>query len=348
MGFTRAFRLEDDTVLILDQTRLPSEEAWVALRTWQDAHEAIRRLRVRGAPLIGVVAAHALALAVKPGATIEAARQALEEAARGLVAARPTAVNLAWAVGEVMGSPAVAAATTAVDLHRAVSARADELAREDEATGEAIARHGADLLAPATGVLTHCNTGSLATAGPGTALAAIVSRHRRGGGVHVYVSETRPLFQGSRLTAFELASEGIPYTVVSEGARAALLATGRVDAAIVGADRIAVNGDVANKIGTYDLAVAARHHGIPLYVAAPFSTFDAGARTGKDIPIEERDPEEILRFGSIRLAPPGADAWNPAFDVTPSELVAAYVTERGVYRPPLPEDLFQRGTDRRD
>lgn len=342
----RAFRFEDDTLFILDQTRLPSEEVWVACSRWQDTAEAIRMLRVRGAPLIGVVAAHALALAVSPTASLDAARGSLEEAAGGLRAARPTAVNLAWAVAEVVGAPAVAAASDAAALRIAVLDIAGGLAREDEALGEAIGRHGAELLSGASGILTHCNTGSLATAGPGTALAAIVNRHRKGGGVHVYVSETRPLFQGSRLTAFELAAQGVPYTIVAEGARAALLATGKVDAAIVGADRIARNGDVANKIGTYDLAVAAAHHAIPLYVAAPFSTFDTAAATGSDIPIEERDQDEILSAGPVRLAPPGASAWNPSFDVTPVELVGAYVTERGVYRPPLPAEIFSRGEER--
>lgn len=345
MDFTKAFRFDGDTLFILDQTRLPAAEEWVACTTWQDAAHAIRTLKVRGAPLIGVVAAHALALAIPRGEGSEEARKALAEAARALAAARPTAVNLAWALGEVLGSPGVTAAGSATALRRAVLDRAAELAREDEALGEAIGRHGAALLAGANGILTHCNTGSLATAGPGTALAAIIARHRQGGGVHVYVSETRPLFQGSRLTAYELAVAGVPYTIVAEGARAALLATGRVDAAIVGADRIALNGDAANKIGTYDLALAARWHDVPFYVAAPFSTFDAAAATGADIPIEERDPGELLAVGGARLAPADAGAWNPAFDVTPAALVTAYITERGAFRSPLPADIFRRGTD---
>lgn len=338
----KAFRFTGDTLVLLDQTGLPTASTWLTLRTPDEVAEAIRHLRVRGAPAIGVVAAYALALAVDDGATLEVAQRALARAAGRLAAARPTAVNLAWALRQVTEDPSVLGADSALSLREAVVSRATLLEAEDVHLGEAIGRHGADLLEGIRTVITHCNTGALATAGPGTALSVLAERFRRHGDLEVWVDETRPLFQGARLTAYELGEAGIPYMIITEGAVGALLRRGEVQAAIVGADRIARNGDVANKIGTYNLAVLAHEHGVPFYVAAPFSTFDAELAEGDRIPIEERAPEEILEVHGVRLAPEGARAWNPAFDVTPSRLVSGYVTERGVFTAPLPDEVFKR------
>ena len=300
----RIIRLEVGRVVLLDQRRLPDEEVELVCRTAADVAEAIRTLAVRGAPAIGVAAAYGYALAAERG-------EDEEEADRVLRASRPTAVNLAWALDRMRDDPT---GDNARRIH------AEEVAR-----CRAMAAHAASLLAPATRVLTHCNTGGLATGGYGTALGAIRAGWERGLIEHVWVDETRPLLQGSRLTAWELDRLGIPFSVVADAAAGSLMAAGEVGAVFIGADRIAANGDTANKIGTYILAVLARHHDIPFYVVAPTSTIDAGAATGGAIPIEERSADELTaRF----------PAFNPAFDVTPAALVSAIVTEAGVHRPP--------------
>ena len=304
-------RLENDRVVVLDQRRLPDEEVELTCRSAAEVAEAIRSLAVRGAPAIGVAAAYGYALAAKRGEDLDAAATALLEA-------RPTAVNLAWALAEMRrfdGDPA---------------ARARELHREEVERCRRMAEHAATLLEPGSRALTHCNTGGLATGGYGTALGALRTAFARGLVTHVFVDETRPLLQGSRLTAWELARAGIPHTVIADAAAGALMAQGEVDHVVTGADRIAANGDTANKIGTYSLAVLADHHRIPFTVVAPTSTLDPDTPTGADIPIEERAGAELTSRFAAR---------NLAFDVTPAALIGAIVTEEGIHRPPYEESL---------
>ena len=306
---TDIVRLEDDAVVLLDQRRLPDEVVELRCGTSGEVAEAIRALAVRGAPAIGVAAAYGLALAADRGEDLDAAYEVL-------AASRPTAVNLRWALDELRPEPT---ARRARSLHEAEVERCREMAA-----------HAADLLANAPRVLTHCNAGGLATGGYGTAVGAIRAAWERGLVEHVWVGETRPLLQGARLTAWELERLGIPHAVIADSAAASLMGSGEVDAVVTGADRIAANGDAANKIGTYGLAVLAAHHGVPLFVVAPTSTLDLATPTGVGIPIEERDPAEV----TARFA-----ARNPAFDVTPAGLIAAIVTERGVHRPPYAGSL---------
>jgi len=315
----RPLEWDDGTLRILDQTRLPGEERWLSVREHAQVRDAISQLAVRGAPLIGIAAAYGLALAARSG-------DDLERAAAELTAARPTAVNLAWAVSRILTLPG-----RSVD---AVLAEALRIHDEQIAADERIGAHGADLLPRRGVVLTHCNTGTLATGGIGTALGIIKTAHRRGAQIEVLVDETRPLLQGARLTAWELDREHIPYRIIIDGAAAGLMARGGVDAVITGADRVAANGDTANKVGTYPLALAAAAHGVPFHVAAPESTIDAATPDGARIIIEERGEDEVLAFSGHATAPAAARALNPAFDVTPAALITAIVTERGVHRPP--------------
>ena len=311
-------RLEGDRVVLLDQRRLPDEVKYLECRSAADVAEAIRTLAVRGAPAIGIAAAYAYALAAARG-------EDLDEAAAALLASRPTAVNLSWAIAELRRSEQEPAA---------LAERARALHEEEVERCRRMAGHAAGLLAPGTRALTHCNAGALATGGVGTALGAIRVGFERGLVDHVLVGETRPLLQGARLTAWELERAGVPHTVVADAAAGSLMARGEVGTVLTGADRIAANGDAANKIGTYPLAVLASRHGIPFYVVAPSSTVDLATPTGADIPIEERDPAEV----SARFA-----ARNPAFDVTPGSLVTAIVTERGVHTAPYEESLAALG-----
>jgi methylthioribose-1-phosphate isomerase len=305
----RIVRLEDDAVVVLDQRRLPDEEVELRCGSASEVAGAIRTLAIRGAPAIGVAAAYGYALAATRGDDLDAARDVL-------LASRPTAVNLARALEEMRSDPTPARART---LHEAEVERCRRMGA-----------HAAELLAPNARVLTHCNTGALATGGYGTALGAIRTAWEHGLVEHVWVGETRPMLQGARLTAWELEALGIPFSVVADSAAAMLIAAGDVDAVLVGADRIAANGDSANKIGTYALALAAERHGVPLYVVAPTTTLDPASASGADIPIEERDPAEV----SSRFP-----ARNPAFDVTPAGLIAAIVTEVGAHRPPYAKSL---------
>jgi methylthioribose-1-phosphate isomerase len=319
---------------ILDQTRLPAETAHLLLERWQDVVEAVQKLRVRGAPAIGIAGAYGVVLAAQEyaGLAPEEFWPRLDRAARKIAQARPTAVNLGWAVertiraGEGVEQPGEA-------LLR-LQAEAEAIHREDAAANERIGQHGAALIPRNSTVLTHCNTGSLATSGIGTALGVVRTAWAQGRVERVIVTETRPLLQGARLTAWELAQDRIPMTLIVDGAAAHVMRQGGVAAVIVGADRIAANGDVANKVGTYSLAVLARAHGVPFYVAAPVSTVDLETPTGADIPIEERAGEEVAFFAGVATAPAGVAVSNPAFDVTPAELVTAIVTEAGVVRPP--------------
>ncbi len=303
-------RLDVDAVVMLDQRRLPDETTWVACRSAAEVADAIRTMVVRGAPAIGIAAAYGYALAAARG-------EDLAEASRVLAASRPTAVNLAWALAEVAAADDPAAAARRIH---------DDEVERCRQMGE----HGAELLFGGVRVLTHCNAGGLATGGYGSAVGMIRAGFERGLVEHVYVDETRPLLQGARLTAFELESLGIPHTVIADSAAAWLMSRGEIDCVITGADRIAANGDSANKIGTYSLAVNAAHHGLPLYVVAPTSTIDPDTPDGDGIPIEERDGAEV----TARFA-----ARNPAFDVTPAELIAAIVTEQGIHEPPYPSSL---------
>ena len=328
-----AWSTDGTAVTIIDQRCLPSREVYRDLRTVADVCSAITTLSVRGAPAIGVTAAMGLSLAlVDDTQDLAKARQSLRTAADRLRATRPTAVNLAWALDRVVRRSE--AATSVAALRRVLRDEASRILAEDQAMCRRIGEHGASLIEQGSRILTHCNTGALATAGTGTALAAIYAAKSQGKRLEVFADETRPLLQGSRLTAWELERAGIPVTVLVDGAAAALMRSGRVDLCIVGADRIAANGDVANKIGTYSLAVAAYYHGIPFYVAAPWSTFDPSTPSGGMITIEERSPDEIRRGFGAQTAPDEARIFNPAFDVTPSELITAIVSDRGIHRPP--------------
>ena len=307
----RIIRLERDAVVLLDQRRLPDEEVDLVCRSSADVAAAIRTLAVRGAPAIGIAAAYGYALAVRTGEDIDTAVAVL-------AGSRPTAVNLTWALNEMRrwdGDPAE---------------RAREIHAEEVERCRVMSRHAALLLEPGTRALTHCNAGGLATGGYGTAVGALRAAWEQGVLDHVLVDETRPLLQGARLTAWELEEAGIPHAVIADSAAGLMIARGEVDAVLAGADRIAANGDAANKIGTYTLAVLASHHGIPFYVVAPSSTVDLATATGADIPIEERAGEEV----TARFA-----ARNPAFDVTPADLITAIVTEHGVHRAPYVESL---------
>jgi methylthioribose-1-phosphate isomerase len=308
----RPVRWTGEALELLDQTRLPAEEVWLRCTTPEEVADAIRRLAVRGAPAIGIAAGYGAVLGLRRGDAPEAVGELLGST-------RPTAVNLRWALDRVLGAADPLAAAEAIHA-------------DQEAADAASAAHGAELFAAADAerVLTHCNAGALATGGCGSALGVVLEAHRRGRVEHVWVDETRPLLQGARLTAYELQAAGVPHRVVTDSSAGLLMSRGLVDRVVVGADRIAANGDVANKIGTYPLAVVAARHGVPFVVVAPSSTIDLATPTGDAIPIEERDPAEVTT---------DAPAANFAFDVTPAELVSAIVTERGVHRAPYERSL---------
>jgi methylthioribose-1-phosphate isomerase len=331
-------RWTDGALELLDQTRLPAEEVWLRCETPEQVADAIKRLAVRGAPAIGVAAAYGLALAMRAGRS-EPPEERLDQVCELLGDTRPTAVNLhrtleraRRSVAERPGLDHAAVAELLLDLAR-------ELHREEDDVDRAIAAYGAALLDSGERVLTHCNTGPLATGGYGTAGGVIQAAWAAGKLREVWVTETRPLLQGSRLTAWELERAGIPFRLVTDASVGTLLARGLVDRVVVGADRIAANGDVANKIGTYPTAVLARRHGVPFYVAAPRSTIDPGTPSGEDVPIEERDPAEVRTVLGVPVAPAAAPASNWAFDVTPHELVSGIVTEVGVLAPPYDEAI---------
>jgi methylthioribose-1-phosphate isomerase len=314
----------DGAVRMIDQRRLPGELVYVDARTVDELCQAIRTMVVRGAPALGVAGAMGVALARATG-------EPLPSAAGRIVATRPTAANLEWGVNQ-----ALAADDPISEARR--------LAAEDVARNRALGAVGAPLLPDGARVLTHCNTGSLACAGYGTALGVVRAAHESGRAPRVWVDETRPMLQGSRLTAWELGRLGIPATLVADAAAGSLMAADRVDCVIVGADRVAANGDVANKVGTYSLAVLAAHHGVPFYVAAPTSTIDLSCPDGSAIPVERRAAEEVAELAGTRVAPAGTAVENPAFDVTPAELVTAIVTEDGIARPPYHETLAALAT----
>ncbi len=332
MSAPEAVRWDRGRLFLLDQRRLPAEVRYLPIETLADAEAAIRSLAVRGAPAIGIAAGYALAVAMKaetpPGEAPQAFVARLDGLARRLCRARPTAVNLAWAAGRLCRrarrEPDVAALLNeAAAIHR-----------EDAEICLAIGRHGESLIEPGCTVLTHCNAGALAVSALGTATAPMYLRHRAGVPFRVLVDETRPLLQGARLTAWELSSAGIDVTLICDSMAASFMAAGEVDLVLVGTDRVTANGDVVNKIGTLNLAVLCRHFGLPFYVACPSSTYDPGTMCGADVPIEERDPEEVLGTAAARVP-----ARNPAFDVTPAELVSGIITEHGIAVPPLADSL---------
>lgn len=329
-----------DHLRIIDQTQLPARLELLRLRTVDDVVDAIQRLAVRGAPAIGICGAYGIPIGLLASAPrdLADARAEVEESARRIATARPTAVNLEWAVAEVV--KAVDGATTAGQVLERSLAQARRLEADDRASCRRIGEHGRQELAGRRRILTHCNAGRLATAGWGTALGVVYAKAEAGEAVEVVATETRPLLQGARLTAWELAEAGIPVTLIADGAVASTLDAGRVEAVVVGCDRVAANGDTANKIGTLACALAARAAGVPFYVAGPLSTFDATTASGRDIVIELRHPDEVLRVGSVPVAA-AVKAWNPAFDVTPADLVTAFITDAGVIRPPFGENIRQ-------
>jgi methylthioribose-1-phosphate isomerase len=329
----------DSALLLLDQTRLPSEVVTFTCRTVEQTHDAISRLVVRGAPAIGIAAAYGVTLAGQrdgQSPPVVADHRAYQQAIDCLATSRPTAVNLFWALERMR--KVVERTLSDVDLRPALVAEAKAIHDEDREMCRSIGRHGAALLANCRRVLTHCNAGGLATSMWGTALAPIYQLHQAGHAIEVYADETRPLWQGARLTAWELSQAGIPVTVLTDSMAGSLLRSGIIDAVIVGADRIAANGDAANKIGTYPLAVLAQYHRVPFYVAAPSSTFDLTLSSGEAIPIEQRDRDEVARPHGVCVVPAGVNVINPAFDTTPAGLITAIITERGVvHRPDRPK-----------
>jgi methylthioribose-1-phosphate isomerase len=326
---------DTDHLRVLDQSLLPHRQEWLRVRSYEDGASAIRQMQVRGAPAIGVAAAYSMALAAIQieAPTMPTFLNQLDTAAAELAAARPTAVNLGWAVRR--GLDVARKCASPQEARAELLALAHATRDEDVRGNRAIGRFGSLLLPQEGGVLTHCNTGALATAGFGTALGVIRMGWVVGKRYHVFCTETRPWLQGARLTAWELVQMGIPASLIVDSAAGALMAHGEINAVVVGADRIAGNGDTANKIGTYSLAVLAHAHGIPFYVAAPFSSVDPNIASGEDITIEERPEEEVTDIGGTRIAAPGIGVRNPAFDITPARLITAIITERGAVHPPF-------------
>lgn len=324
----------DSGVVMIDQTKLPREEVYVTCKHYAEVAEAIRSMVIRGAPAIGVAAAMGIALGMQSASLDE-----FDDICAALAATRPTAVNLFWAIDR-MRRRFEAIRHLPIDRVRAdLLAEAQQVRLEDIAINEAIGNHGAELLANGKIVLTHCNAGALATAGYGTALGVIRAAVATGKNIHVFADETRPYLQGSRLTVWELQQDGIPATLITDNMAGHFLHSGRIGCVLVGADRIASNGDVANKIGTYSLAVLAKENGVPFYVAAPLSTLDLSLVSGEQIPIEQRSPSEVTHVYGVHVAPDGVAVENPAFDVTPNRYITAIITERGVARPPYTESL---------
>jgi methylthioribose-1-phosphate isomerase len=331
----------DSGVRFIDQTKLPTEETYVTCKTHEQVADVIRNMVVRGAPAIGVAAAMGIALGMKNSKAENGAelKQDLDQICDVIGKTRPTAVNLFWAIRRMREKFEYLRMRPLAQIKQALIEEAQRMHAEDIAANQAMGRHGATLMPASGGVLTHCNAGALATCGYGTALGVIRAAVEQGKKIHVYADETRPFLQGSRLTAWELMRDGIPTTVISDNMAGAMMSQGKIGAIVVGADRIAANGDVANKIGTYTLAVLAKEHSIPFYVAAPFSTIDLETADGSEIPIEQRNPREVTHIGGKQLAPEGVKVENPAFDVTPAKYVTAIVTERGIARPPYGEAL---------
>ncbi len=331
----------DAGVVFIDQTKLPTEETYVTCATHEQVADVIRNMVVRGAPAIGVAAAMGVALGVKNSRaqTVAELKPEFDQICDLLAKTRPTAVNLFWAIRRMTAKFASLSAESVAHIQRELIEEAKRMHAEDIAANMAMGRFGATLMPASGGVLTHCNAGALATAGYGTALGVIRAAVAAGKKIHVYADETRPFLQGSRLTAWELMKDGIPTTVISDNMAGAMMAQGKIGAIVVGADRIAANGDVANKIGTYTVAVLAKENGIPFYVAAPLSTVDLQTADGSGIPIEQRNRREVTHIGGKQMTPDGVGIENPAFDVTPAKYVTAIITERGIAKAPYVESL---------
>ena len=331
----------DNGVSFIDQTKLPTEEVYVVCTTYQQVADVIRNMVVRGAPAIGVAAGMGIALGVNnsKAETVGELKKDFDKICKAIGETRPTAVNLFWAIRRMKDKFEMLRVHPIDQIKQALIEEAQRMHAEDIAANQAMGRHGATLLPSSGGVLTHCNAGALATAGYGTALGVIRAAVEQGKRIHVYADETRPFLQGSRLTAWELMKDGIPTTVISDNMAGAMMMQGKIGAIVVGADRIAANGDVANKIGTYTVAVLAKEHGIPFYVAAPISTVDLDTPDGSGIPIEQRSSKEVTHIAGKQMVPDGVQIENPAFDVTPAKYVAAIITERGVAKAPYQESL---------
>lgn len=331
----------DQGVRFIDQTKLPTEEVYVTCTTHEQVADVIRTMVVRGAPAIGVAAAMGIALGVKNSSaqTTDNLKREFDQICKLIGETRPTAVNLFWAIRRMQDKFETLCLRPVAEIKAALIREAQQMHAEDIAANQAMGRHGATLMPARGGVLTHCNAGALATAGYGTALGVIRAAVEQGKQIHVYADETRPFLQGSRLTAWELVKDRIPTTVISDNMAGVMMEKGKISAVVVGADRIAANGDVANKIGTYTVAVLAKEHGIPFYVAAPISTVDLNTADGSGIPIEQRNPREVTHIAGKQMVPDGAGVENPAFDVTPARYVAAIITERGIAKAPYEESL---------
>jgi methylthioribose-1-phosphate isomerase len=328
-------------VVFIDQTKLPTEEVFVTCTTHQQVADVIRNMVVRGAPAIGVAAAMGVALGVKNSKAGNRAdlNREFDQICEDIRQTRPTAVNLFWAIRRMTEKFQTLQSCSIAEIQGTLIEESQHMHAEDIAANQAMGRHGATLMPSSGGVLTHCNAGALATAGYGTALGVIRAAVEAGKKIHVYADETRPFLQGSRLTAWELMKDGIPTTVISDNMAGVMMQQGKIGAVVVGADRIAANGDVANKIGTYTVAVLAKEHGIPFYVAAPISTVDLATADGSRIPIEQRNKKEVTHIAGKQMVPDGVEVENPAFDVTPAKYVGAIITERGIARSPYVESL---------
>jgi methylthioribose-1-phosphate isomerase len=334
-------------VRFIDQTKLPTEETYVTCKTHEQVADVIRTMVVRGAPAIGVAAAMGIALGVKnsKAETTGELKRELDQICDNMGKTRPTAVNLFWAIRRMQEKFERVRIRPLAQIKQDLIEESQRMHAEDIAANQAMGRHGATLMPSEGGVLTHCNAGALATAGYGTALGVIRAAVEQGKKIHVYADETRPFLQGSRLTAWELMKDGIPTTVISDNMAGAMMKQDKIDAIVVGADRIAANGDVANKIGTYSVAVLARENSVPFYVAAPISTIDFACPDGSRIPIEQRNAKEITHIAGKQMTPDGVSVENPAFDVTPAKYVTAIITERGIARAPYEESLRKLGSE---
>ena len=339
MSKLKAIEWVSGKVRIIDQTMLPREEVYLELSDYRDMASAIKEMRIRGAPAIGVAAAYGMALGAQGIEAIakEEFKAKLRSISQTLAATRPTAVNLFWAL-ERMNRVAESGNDVA-QIKAALLAEAKRIDAENEEADRKLSSYGADLIKDGFTILTHCNAGALATAGYGTALGVIKAAKKQGKNIHVFAAETRPRLQGARLTAWELKQEGIPFILITDTMTGHFLSKGKINCVIVGADRIVSNGDVANKIGTYNIAILAMENGVPFYIAAPNSTIDLSLSSGEEIPIEERSPEEVTHFGGLPIAPEGVRVANPAFDITPHRYISAIITEQGVIREPYIESL---------
>ncbi|MBE3592783.1 MAG: S-methyl-5-thioribose-1-phosphate isomerase [Thermoanaerobacter sp.] len=339
----KTIEFRDGVLYLIDQRKLPLSYEFFECRTYQDVDFAIKDMVVRGAPAIGAAAAYGVVLAARQFMKEEKENflKNMENALNVLSKSRPTAVNLTWAIGRMRGVLEKVKDLSVSDIYEALKEEANKIYFEDLETNKRMAKIGNEVIKPNAVILTHCNTGALATVGYGTALGVIREAHYSGKNIFVYADETRPRLQGAKLTAWELVQEGIPAKLIADSVAATLIRDGKIDIILVGADRIALNGDTANKIGTFMLSVVAKVYNVPFYVVAPTSTIDFNIETGAEIVIEERSPEEVTHINGVRIAPEGIDVYNPAFDVTPHENITGIITEKGIIRPPFRENILK-------